>query len=212
MVGYARLAGLTGQIDPLMTARSSWSRWSSLSAIFAFECRNASLLRELLLAPPFGDSPLMLLLNTLVIPENGILPLLGIFPRVMLVDIGALCVIVPSDIGLLDCLGPGDIRALLRLALFRIASCLILPNPFRLRSILAAALFLLLLIASCLLISPSLLVLALLLLAPLFIPPCLILTLHLPAPVIDTLLLAPLFVSPALRIIVIAHQILHWFE
>jgi hypothetical protein len=46
----------------------------------------------------------------------------------------------------------------------------------------------------------------------LFIPPCLFLTLHLPAPVIVTLLLAPLFVSPALRIIVIAHQILHWLE
>jgi hypothetical protein len=170
------------------------------------------LLCELLLAPPFGDSPLMLLLSTLVVLRNGILPLLGISPRIMLVGICALYVIVPRDVGLLDCLGPGDVSALLSLALFRIASGLILPNPFRLRSILAAALFLLLLIASYLLISPSLLVLALLLLAPLFVPPCLFLSLHVPAAVIVTLLLAPLFVSPPLRIIIVAHYSLLLFD
>jgi hypothetical protein len=164
------------------------------------------LLCELLLAPPFGDSPLMLLLSTLVVLRNGILPLLGIFPRIMLVDIGALCVIVPRDVGLLDGLGPGDIRAPLRLALFRITSGLVLASLFCPRSLLAPAFFLLLLIASCLLITPSLFLLALLLLAPLFVAAGLFLPLHLPPPVIVTLLLAPLFVGPPLCIIIVAHN------
>jgi len=149
------------------------------------------LLRELRLAPPFGDSPLMLLLNEPEMLQRCIPPLLDIFHHVMLGGIGPLHVIVPSDIGLFHCLRPGDVGLPLRLALCRVASGLVQP-----RGVLAAAFFLLLLIA------PQLF------LAPLLISACLILALHFPAPVIITLLLAPLFVSPPLCIIVVAHNLL----